>query len=309
MDIRFSRALAGLVGSVFFYLTLAAAPAAAQDNSDGRYRPDGRQLAGQVAREFGERLYEVRTYDPDVGSEAFASARIFYPLTLSFAAPIGAVALVPGFRAAGENYEWWGPMLASFGYAVMILDTNQPNDGLAARKDALRAAVEFLQAENTASGSPLAGKLDTSKIAIMGHSMGGGAALHAATELGSVVKAVIPLLPYCCEPGQTFSGDFSGLSVPTLIIASAEDTVAPPEQHAHLLYQSVAEGTPRLYLEFAQGDHMLATNSGTDLASVGRYAMAWLRLHLDGQARYGESLFATQQGDYAEKFSRYEYNQ
>ena len=56
----------------------------AQDNSRGRYRPEGRQVGLAIGREFDERLYEVRTYEPEVSSEAFAGAMVFYPLTLSF---------------------------------------------------------------------------------------------------------------------------------------------------------------------------------------------------------------------------------
>jgi len=216
------------------------------------------------------------------------------------------VVLVPGFRGAGENYEWWGPMLASFGYAVIIIDTNQPTDTLDARKQALIAAVEFMRSENNNADSPVAGRLDMNKVALMGHSMGGGAALHAADELGDALKAVIPLSPYCCEPGQSFTGDFSSLGVPTLIFASAEDDIAPPAQHARLLYDSIADSTTKAYVEFATGDHMIATNSGPDLTTLGRYTMAWLKYNLDGQSQYEDALFGEQEEEYASKFSSYD---
>jgi alpha-beta hydrolase superfamily lysophospholipase len=171
------------------------APAGAQDNSDGRYRPDGRQIAYEVSRMFGESVYEVRTYDPEPDAAEFSAASIFYPLTLSFSPPIGAIALVPGYRGSAENYEWWGPMLASFGYAVMVIDTNTPEDNMEARKQALIAAVNFLRAENDQADSPIQGRIDTGKIAILGHSLGGGASLRAADELGDQIGAVGPLMP------------------------------------------------------------------------------------------------------------------
>jgi len=283
--------------------------ASAQDNSDGRYRPDGRQIARQVAGMFGERLYEVRTYDPESQVEEFSGATIFYPLTLGFSPPIGAVAFVPGYGSQAGIYEWWGPMLASFGYAVMIFDTNDPTDTLEARKNALVAAVEFLQAENDESDSPIAGRIDTRKIAIMGHSIGGGASLAAADQLGSAIKAVIPLSPYCCELGQSFSGDYSGQDVPTLIIASAADPIAPPEQHARALYDSISDSTPKVYLEFETGDHAISTNSGTDLSTLGRYALAWYKLHLDGVTSYADAVYGDQDEEFAAKFSTYESTQ
>jgi len=285
---------------------LGAQVSLAQDNSQGRYRPDGRQIAAGISRTVGERLYEVRTYDPEPQIEEFSGVSVFYPLTLSFAPPIGAVAFVPGFRAAGDNYAWWGPMLASFGYAVFILDTNTPTDALGARKEALQAAVDFIRAENGDADSPLAGKIDTDKIALMGHSMGGGAALRAADELGADVKAVIPLLPYCCEPGQPFEGDLAGQDVPTLIIATAEDEIAPPADHARMLYESIADSTNKIYLEFTTGNHMLTTNNGAELDTQGRYAMAFLKYHVDGLPQFGDMLYGDQDAEFAAKFSRYD---
>ena len=253
----------------------------AQDNSQGRYRPEGRQVGLAIGREFDERLYEVRTYEPEVSSEAFAGAMVFYPLTLSFDPPNGAVAFVPGFRAPASAYEWWGPALASLGYSVFILETNTPTDALAARADALIAAVDFIKSENQNPDAPVANKIDPEKIAIMGHSMGGGASLVAANEMGDNIKAVIPLALYCCEPGQSFNGDYSSLMVPAMIIASAEDEVAPPADHAKLLYDSI--GGSKTYVEFANGNHSFVSNSGEQKAALGRFVLAFLKDNLDGR--------------------------
>jgi dienelactone hydrolase len=255
----------------------------AQDNAEGRYRPEGRQIAMAASREFGERLFEVRTYDPAGQLDEFAGGTVFYPLTLSFDAPVGLIVFVPGFRASQGMYDWWGPALASFGYAVMIIDTNTPSDSQAARKSAAIAAIDFLKAENSREGSPLLGKLDLEKVALMGHSMGGGAVLQAAAELGNELDAVIPLSLYCCEPGQSFSGNYSALAVPSLIFASSEDTVAPPAGHAKLLFDSINPNTPKAYIEFAAGDHMIAANGGPDLATQGRMTLAWLKIHLENK--------------------------
>lgn len=273
---------------------------------DTRYRPQGREIATAVGREFQEQVYEVRIYDAQPSVTQFANASIFYPLTLSFAPPYGVVVLVPGYTATQQNYDWWGPALASLGLAVMVIDTNQPNDNFEARKQAHIAAVDFLHAENAKADSPIRGRIDTSKIAIMGHSLGGGAALAAAVELGDRIKAVIPLLPYCCELGQSFSGDYSNLSVPTLIFASAEDTVAAPAQHARALYDSIAPSTPRVYAEFATGTHNMATNAGEDLMTMGRFALAWLKLNLDGKSNFAEA-FSNPSTNWAEKFSNFDY--
>mgnify|MGYP001174911955 CR=1 FL=1 len=271
---------AGIV-SLIFGLLISTHSLQAQDNSQGRYRPEGRQIGLAIGRELDERLYEVRTYETEVTSEAFAGAVVFYPLTLSFDPPNGAVAFMPGFRAPASIYEWWGPALASLGYSVFILETNTPTDSLAARADALIAAVDFIKSENQNSSAPVADKIDIEKIAIMGHSMGGGASLLAATQIEDDIKAVIPLALYCCEPGQSFSGDYGNLEVPAMIIASTEDEVAPPGDHAKLLYDSI--GGSRTYIEFASGDHMFVSNSGEEKAALSRFVLAFLKDNLDGR--------------------------
>lgn len=282
--------------------SLLLLPAAyAQDNSQGRYRPEGRQIGVAAGREFGERIYEVRTYEASPGIAEFADVMVFYPLTLSFDRPNGAIAFSPGFRAAAENYEWWGPTLASLGYNVFIFNTNEPTDGLAARADALVALVEFIKAENANPDSPVTNKIDVDKIALMGHSMGGGAALAAADRLGDEVGAVIPLAAYCCEPGGSFEGDFSSLTAAALVIASAEDTVAPPADHARMLYDQLGSEN-KVYMEFATGDHMFPANGGPEHDTMGRTTLAFLKVYLDGVEALAEQVNSPED---TERFSTY----
>jgi hypothetical protein len=157
MNSQIIKRLGALSSLAIFVAAMNASTSFAQDAENTRYSPEGRNIARTIGGLFDERLYEVRTYDPEPSVAEFAAATIFYPLTLSFDAPIGAVALIPGYGATQEQYNWWGPMLASLGIAVMIIDTNDPTDGLDARRSAQIAAVNFLKNENTESDSPLLG--------------------------------------------------------------------------------------------------------------------------------------------------------
>ena len=299
------RTLSGAAMTVLLLLgSLTLSDSFAQDNSQGRYRPEGRTFARATANLFDDRLYEARTYDTGTDVAEFARATVFYPLTLSFDRPNGGLVMAPGYRGTPEVYDWWGPMLASMGVITMIIETNTPEDSLEARKNALIAGVNLLRSENDNADSPIRDKLDTGNLAIMGHSLGGGASLRAAEELGSQIKAVIPLTPYCCELGQSFEGDLSGLDVPTLIVASAEDSIAPPAIHARLLYDAINASTPRVYLEFANGDHMLPANSGQDLGTLGTYVYAFLKKNFTDNPRYADFI----NGDGEEQFSTYETN-
>lgn len=293
-----------LMGIALVASSLTIPTVFAQDNADGRYRPEGRTFARNAANYFDDRLYEARTYTTGTDVSEFASATVFYPLTLSFDRPNGAVVMSPGYRGTPEVYDWWGPMLASVGIITAIIETNTTEDNLEQRKNALIAGVELLKRENGNSESPISNKLDESQIAIMGHSLGGGASLRAAEELGDAVKAVVPLTPYCCELGQSFEGDLNGVSTPTLIIATADDTIAPPATHARLLFDSINSSTSKVYMEFAEGGHMIPANQGSELETQGKYVYAFLKANFTGDSKYSDFIG----GDGEDSFSSYEAN-
>ena len=246
----------------------------------------------------GDGDYQVMTYTdfPDVPE--FGDATIYYPLDTR--GSIGGVAIAPGYTERQSHIEWWGPLLASHGYAVLVLDTNDRRDRPNLRADALIAAVRTLRAENSRDGSPLMGRIDAGKMAVMGHSMGGGGTLIAANEHGEEIQAAIPFTPW--EPG----GPFDNITVPTLIIAGSADRIAEADDHAWRHFQSIPESTTKVYMEIDGGNHYIAdTDRGTDLATVGRYGIAWLKLYLDEDERYRDFIHGEYHTPDAGKFSRY----
>lgn len=246
----------------------------------------------------GDGAFEVRTYTdfPDVPE--FGAATIYYPVAAP--GPIGGVAIAPGYTEEQRHIEWWGPRLASHGYAVLVLDPNDRGELPDARAAALIGAVTLLRAEGRRQGSPLFGRIDADKMAVMGHSMGGGGALLAAKRHGNELRAAIPFTPW--EP-ETDLGD---VAVPTLILAGAADRVANVEEHAWRHFSMIPASTPKVYLEIAGGSHYIADSTrGTDLATVGRYAIAWLKLYVDRDERYRSFIYGELPADDAAKFSRY----
>ena len=243
--------------------------------------------------------YEVMTYTdiPDVPE--FGDATVYYPVDTP--SPIGGVAIAPGWTEVQSHIEWWGPRLASHGYAVLTLDTNdRMRDQPEERAEALIAAVRILKAENDRVGSPLEGRIDTGKMAIMGHSMGGGGTLIAANNYPDEIQAAIPFTPW--QP----DGDFNRITVPTLVMAGSADRIAGVEEQAWPHFQSIPESTIKVYLEIEGGDHYIAdTTRGEDLATIGRYGIAWLKLYLDGDERYRSFIYGEEAEPDREKFSRY----
>jgi len=241
--------------------------------------------------------YNVTAYSafPDV--DEYADATIYYPVGVD--SPIGGVAVSPGYTESQRHISWWGPRLASHGYAVLVFDTNAPGDSPAMRGEALIAAVRVLKGENSRANSPLNGQIDVNKMAIMGHSMGGGGTLFAADKYSNEIQAAIPFTPWLPE------GDFSNISVPTLVIAGSADRIAAVNDHAWPHYQTIPLATTRVYLEVDGGNHFLANSGGPDLGTIGKYGIAWLKMYLDGDQRYADFIYGDAQKIDAGKFSRY----
>lgn len=241
--------------------------------------------------------YTVRSYTgfPDVPE--FSAGTVYYPADAT--GPVGGVAIAPGWTERQRHIEWWGPRLASHGYAVLVLDTNERREDPPARADALMAAVGVLRGENDREGSPLRGRVDTAKMAVMGHSMGGGGTLIAASRNSDQLSAAIPFTPW--EP----EADLSGVTVPTLVMAGSADRIAPVDEHAWRHFNLLPAGTTKVYMEVDGGDHYIAdTSRGTDLGTVGRYGIAWLKLYMDGDERYRDFIYGERSSDVG-KFSRF----
>lgn len=229
----------------------------------------------------GNGVYQVESYTdfPDVPE--YAAATIWYPADKQ--EPFGAVAISPGYTETQDAINWWGPFLASHGYATLIFNTNEPKDFPDVRAKGLMAALDILEEENSRSDSPLQGKLATDKLAVMGHSMGGGAALIAAHGHSDRIRAAIPFTPW--QP----NADFSGVTIPTLIIAGEGDKIAKVAEHSRLHYAAIPDTTIKGYLEFTGGNHFIGNNQRSNLEvhpQIGRYALAWLKLYVDEDDRY-----------------------
>ncbi|MCP5346511.1 MAG: hypothetical protein R3F41_20410 [Gammaproteobacteria bacterium] len=256
-------------------------------------------LAGQLYAQAPDRTalartgpYQVAYYTQLPPAAEFSAATLFFPANKAQA--FGGVVIAPGYTEKQVNVQWWGYHLASHGYAVLVLDTNDPEEYPDRRADALMAGVAVLRGENTRMGSTLRGKILEGRIALMGHSMGGGGTLLAANEHSDQLKTIIPFTPWL--PGA----DFSAVSVPTLVLAGEIDRIAAVKDHAWPHYESLTGAVPRMYLEVKGGNHYIA-NSMTDREDrnpnidvhdlVGSMVVAWLKTFLDDDESYRELVF------------------
>lgn len=192
--------------------------------------------------------------------------KIYY--STSFEGRRGGVALIPGFMGDRSTIEWYGPALAQHGFVVFTLDALSGFDQPPARANQLLAALDYLT-----DASSVRDRVDPTRLAVGGHSMGGGGALLAAEQRPDL-KAALPLAPW-----NGSGTDFSDVEVPTMIVACEDDTTAPVASHAEPFYQSLSASRPKAFLEMDGGSHMCANSSNS---TIERQAVAWMKRFVDG---------------------------
>jgi predicted dienelactone hydrolase len=205
----------------------------------------------------------------------FGGGRLTYPTATG---TYGAIAICPGYTASASSLSWLGTRLASHGFIVLIIETNTTLDQPGSRATQLKAAVDYLKAQNTRTGSVLRGKIDVNRVAIGGHSMGGGGTLEAAQNNPSY-KAALPLTPWHTTKS------FRTLRVPTLIIGGSSDTVAPDGDHSIPFYTSIPTTTPRIFLELRGASHFFPQSADP---TVSRFAISWYKRYVDEDTRFSQ---------------------
>jgi pimeloyl-ACP methyl ester carboxylesterase len=128
----------------------------------------------------------------------------------------GAIAISPGLNGTWPGIAWLGPRLSSQGFVVFGIDTLALNDNPASRGSQLLAALDYLT-----QTSSVRTRVDASRLAVAGHSLGGGGAFEAALRRPTL-KAAIPNAPF-------FPGSASNVRVPTLI-STTPPTSSPSAQ-------------------------------------------------------------------------------
>ncbi|WP_415361625.1 alpha/beta hydrolase family protein [Saccharothrix sp. BKS2] len=204
----------------------------------------------------------------------FGGGTIYYP-TSTAEGTYGAIAVSPGFTGTQSSISWLGPRLASQGFVVFTIDTNTTVDQPDSRANQLLAALDYLTQRSTVRS-----RIDTSRLGVMGHSMGGGGTLRAA-EQRPALQAAIPLT------GWHTDKSWSGVRVPTLVVGAENDSVAPVSSHSEPFYSSLPSTLDKAYLELNGASHFAPNTSNTTIA---KYSIAWLKRFIDNDTRYEQFL-------------------
>ncbi|MFB4425210.1 alpha/beta hydrolase family protein [Streptomyces sp. QL37] len=204
----------------------------------------------------------------------FGGGTIYYPTSTSDGT-FGAVVISPGFTAYQSSIAWLGPRLASQGFVVFTIDTNTTADQPASRGDQLLAALDYLTED-----SSVRTRIDSSRLGVMGHSMGGGGTLEAAKDRPAL-QAAIPLT------GWNTDKSWPEVQTPTLVIGADGDTIAPVASHSEPFYNSLPSSLDKAYLELRGATHFTPNTSNTTIA---KYSISWLKRFIDNDTRYEQFL-------------------
>ncbi|MFI6118511.1 alpha/beta hydrolase family protein [Streptomyces sp. NPDC051064] len=204
----------------------------------------------------------------------FGGGTIYYPTSTSDGT-FGAVVISPGFTAYQSSIAWLGPRLASQGFVVFTIDTNTTSDQPASRGDQLLAALDYLTED-----SSVRSRVDSSRLGVMGHSMGGGGTLEAAKDRPSL-QAAIPLT------GWNTDKSWPEVKTPTLVVGADGDTIAPVASHSEPFYNSLPSSLDKAYLELRGATHFTPNTSNTTIA---KYSISWLKRFIDNDTRYEQFL-------------------
>ncbi len=218
--------------------------------------------------------------------------------------PFPIVLLSSGFFQPALAYDAYGQRLASWGIVAVLRDDPNLNEGSSNVADDIAYEVTMWLPSQNASGA-LAGKLDTSKIGLAGHSRGGQVSLLAA-ENGAKghILGVFGLDPVDGTPAALPT--VGSLGVPVAFLGETTDSAgtnacAPTAQNFAALYGGAS--SPTVAITITGADHTMfedpaqcafcglcvaGTANGVSVRALSaRYLMAFFARELQGDTSVG----------------------
>lgn len=263
---KLSRLIAVAFAGAALAIGSATQPVVAADNP---YERGPNPTNSTIEATRGPYAVSTKTIS-SLSARGFGGGTIYYP-TSTADGTFGVIAVSPGYTAAQSTISWLGPRIASQGFVVITIDTNSRFDQPGSRGTQLLAALDQTIADTTVRS-----RIDASRQAVMGHSMGGGGTLEAAKTRRSL-EATIGLTPWNLDKS------WPEVEAASLEIGAQNDSVAPPGSHAIPFYNSLTNAERRSYLELRGASHFAPNSSNTTIA---KYSIAWLKRYVDNDTRY-----------------------
>lgn len=191
---------------------------------------------------------------------------VYYPADLiSSGKTYPIVAFANGTAVSYTFYESLLKELAKCGYIVVGNSETMAGDGTAQR-----SSIDFIISENSNPSSVLYGRVNTEKIAAVGHSQGGRGAVNAAAA-DSRIDCVLSIA------GSNYVEEAEKLYTPALFMAGTKDWIVNADQWVKTAYD--ASKGPAVYINNVGATH---TTCCSNPAPYVHYASLWFDAHLNG---------------------------
>lgn len=228
-------------------------------------------------------VYKVKYEDVTVGGYVCGehqTARVYYPDISGFGTfPL--ISFAHGYNCPGtEGYSCYSKMntaVAAAGYVVIVLEASSwPLECSNEWKDQVRSIA-------WAKTSKLADKIDFStKVGILGHSMGGGATYHTAGQASAVkdqnIGAAVALHPQISSPLPL--QPITNSLVPIFFGTGSKDNVVSPGSVKNAY--SKTTGVAKVFTEISGASHYEPMTEAFQANRHTPYAIAMFDCHLKG---------------------------
>lgn len=233
-----------------------------------------------------------------------------YPASVYYPAHQGTYPLIMlshGWNSTQDYQRALARFLAAQGFVTVVFTSRaqrRPPDFLST----FDSVYALMQRVNEQEGSPLYRKVDFTRVRVLGHSMGGTAALHYANRYPERIRTVVALHPFnggadmvnmVGGKNEQLGTDLRSVRAAVLILTGTKDMLAYPER-SYEFFQSLPQDVPACFLSLKGMGHGAGTDkyfevwgftynktlSVESFALYRRLISAWFRLFLREEEEY-----------------------
>ncbi len=226
------------------------------------------------------------SYQPS-STPGYGDGTIWYPDPADVSGPFAAIVVCPGYAEGDKQIDWLGARLASNGFVVITISTNNGDDKADSRKTQQLLALNTIITENNTAGSPISGLVDADRVGLIGHSLGGAGALMASIN-NTWIDAVVPIASRNSLINGSFDQPYEDVKADSLVIACEDDLIAQVDTHALLYYNSLPND--KAFLEISGDNHFCGNTGHGHEILLGKYIISWMKIYLDLDLRYQKYL-------------------
>jgi pimeloyl-ACP methyl ester carboxylesterase len=184
-----------------------------------------------------------------------ATAGTDVPMVLVGGKTAGTIVFGHGFAMAWDSYSWLWDSLTALGYIIALPRTESnifPNPNHADFGADLKWVAAKMLEQNAITTSIFNNKLNN-KIAIGGHSMGGGCSFIAGASNNNIT--CIFNFAAAETNGTSAISSASNITVPSLVFAGGSDCVAPTATNSKKMYDNISNAVCKYYININDAMH------------------------------------------------------